>query len=434
MTRLLSVYKEFFQVFANTSYLFTDRLLTTALSLVRSIVIVNYLGAEVFGLFALLVTVLDFAKQVSSLGSATAMLDMLAQYPKKKAAIVISFGIIVFASSILVSFILMGLSVIRAFSIPSFILAAIAGLNIINSSSLIDQYFLHENKLRRILSVSILIDIGFTLALVLLAPHDIDFRVLILLYAIKLLLTYAYKNIALYLDLTPYISMSRSSLTSLALIKEAFHRCKFLSVADLSNVLLMNTDILFLQYYLGPASVGLYKIAINLVNLLKLAPITLNQALRPKLLKLYSTSPDVFLSSLRQVISINLYLSLALMAGTILISGAITDLIYPNSAYNLKPIVNTYALSLIPLALNNSQWHYYAAHNLYSQASLKPIATLLVNIALNQVLITRYGIQGVIWATIVSLTFSSTIVLIFSRETRRLLRITFNAMIPLRVE
>lgn len=174
-------------------------------------------------------------------------------------------------------------------------------------------------------------------------------------------------------------------------------------IAGLSVKVYSYVDSLFLNIYHGSAAVGLYAVAYKLTYALQFLPITFTAALYPALSSVYARKErdelrNTFLGSLRLMAAISFPISAGLSA----LASVIIPLLYGQDFVGAIPAFQILPWVLIPIFLD---FPIGSLLNASDKAYLKTsamVATMLINFALNAVLVPRFGTLGAAWAGVAS--------------------------------
>ncbi|MCR4278664.1 MAG: flippase [bacterium] len=174
-------------------------------------------------------------------------------------------------------------------------------------------------------------------------------------------------------------------------------------IAGLSVKVYSYVDSLFLHRFYGAHAVGIYAVAYKLTYALQFLPITFTAALYPALASAYakkeaSEVQNIFLGSLRLMTAIGFPITAGLSA----LAPKIIPLLYGDAylasvdAFRILPWV------LLPIFLD---FPIGALLNATHRAHLKTgamVATMIINVVANAILVPKYGPVGAAWAGVLS--------------------------------
>lgn len=162
-------------------------------------------------------------------------------------------------------------------------------------------------------------------------------------------------------------------------------------------------DSLFLHIFHGSAAVGLYAVAYKLTYALQFLPLTFTAALYPALASAYANKEKddlrrTFLGSLRLMAAIGFPLSAGLSA----LSPRIIPLLYGSDFLGTVPAFTILPWVLLPIFLDFPIGSLLnATHRAHLKTSAM-VATMVVNVILNAILVPPYGPVGASWAGVAS--------------------------------
>ena len=208
---------------------------------------------------------------------------------------------------------------------------------------------------------------------------------------------------------------------------EIISHSKHAILSDMINSWYQKIDIFMLQSISGFTAVGIYNVGTQITEICKFIPVSINQSIRPAVLDLHNKNRSLFDYKLKSILSLNIYGSMLL---AIILSVLAPVLIRTTSGAAFASstvIMQIYAFTIVPVAINNTHWHYYSAYKLYKHGWIKPLTGLFANVLLNIVLIPPFHAIGAAIATLTALTAASTIGTALDGQTRPLFKITLTA-------
>ncbi|HKQ98089.1 MAG TPA: oligosaccharide flippase family protein [Candidatus Polarisedimenticolia bacterium] len=161
-------------------------------------------------------------------------------------------------------------------------------------------------------------------------------------------------------------------------------------LACLLAFLVIRSDLLLVNYFLGTAAAGVYSIAVQISDALLLMPVTIGMILLPRIAAETTGGVETTARILRHT--------------TLLLTGLVTV-----AAILAGPVVRTLygpgfegaalaTLCLLPgiwaLGLNGVLMNHFAGRGMPAVTLYAPLVGLLLNVGLNLVVVPRYGIAG----------------------------------------
>lgn len=223
-------------------------------------------------------------------------------------------------------------------------------------------------------------------------------------------------TVLMFLVIRNYIPNIRKTF-SRKLFNEIFFAAWPFTVLAISNVLIFNTDTLFLGYYGTTTDVGLYAAASRVVQMFYILASLFATSTFPTLVQKTHDRSDI-LSAIKKSLILMLILAIPLMIIMVLGAPLIMKVLFGYSFVAGSSILAILALSYVPVfilsILNNS----VLAFDKQKEFVVGNIAGVVVNIALDVLLIPHY--QGV-GAAIASVAGLTTITLITGYKLRKYL-------------
>jgi O-antigen/teichoic acid export membrane protein len=184
------------------------------------------------------------------------------------------------------------------------------------------------------------------------------------------------------------------------MLKELFNYGKYFLIGNLGGLLFINTDTLMLMYFQGAGAVGLYNVAIPLATLIIATGSIFMSIVVPVSSELYAQQK---IESLKQgILRINQYSVMILMPiiGIIVLFPKELILLGFGSAYlDAARSMQILASGALIFVLSSINFSILAGIGRADQQAKIYLGIALINIVLNIVLITRYGLVGAAMAT-----------------------------------
>ena len=182
---------------------------------------------------------------------------------------------------------------------------------------------------------------------------------------------------------------------------QAVRRCTPFAISDTLTLTYMRVDSVLLGIVKGPAAVGLYQAATNLVLYFNVVARSVNRALYPRMGRAWPDRRGEF-GRLRDVsLRVIAFLGVPLAVGSVLLAPRTIDFLYGPA---FAPAVLTYQLLalVIPVRMAGHTLSLsLAATDRQTARTVAVTVTALVNVALNLVLIPRWSYLGAAVATVV---------------------------------
>lgn len=388
----------------NSVWLLFDRFLRLALGLVTSTWIARYLGPSEYGVLAYVLTYLAFFQAVVTLGMDGIVVRDIARNLSQANLLIGS----VFIARCVSSIILWLVAVIVIYFIHGFqgqyvVLTAITGAVLLfQSSDTFDLWFQSQSKSKYTVKakfLSYLIASLLKIYFLFLHAHLIFFAITIVIESLlsALFLSYIFiKNFCFNIKFS--VSMIRK------LLRESW---PFI-ISNISIIIYMRLDQIFINKYLGPSFVGLYAAVLPLANLWTFIPVIISTSIAPYIAKAKSEGENNY----KRILSI-IFRGYAILAWLICIPVSCLSCYLVPFLFGVEYEKSWEVLSI--LIFSNMFINMGLAQTLWILNEKKPQISLykttfgaVVCVALNVILIPRYGINGAAISAVLS-QFSSAI-------------------------
>jgi O-antigen/teichoic acid export membrane protein len=161
-------------------------------------------------------------------------------------------------------------------------------------------------------------------------------------------------------------------------------------------------DTLLLSRLYGPAAVGIYAAAANLISILNILPQGLRQAILPVMAQLYTQSHDLALRLVGQSLRLVVVLTLLIGLSATLVGDYGLQLLYNGRFVGAAPVLITliWAFVFATCAIPNARLIVVAGRqNVFVPVH---VVSMLLNLGLNLALQPQLGAQGAAWARLAS--------------------------------
>jgi len=198
-------------------------------------------------------------------------------------------------------------------------------------------------------------------------------------------------NVGASLVLTLPALRPRSAYASVPLAREALGFGLRYHSATIGRFLLLRVDVLILASMKDDRTVGLYALAVTLIELTNLATDAVSTAALRRQTELPLDESSRFTARV-----VGLSGVFAVLAAVVLVATApfLVPLVFGEEFRDCLPAVFALAPGVVALAMARSAGNYLVRHNRLLINSVLALGALAINVALNLVLIPRWGITG----------------------------------------
>ncbi len=174
-------------------------------------------------------------------------------------------------------------------------------------------------------------------------------------------------------------------------------------LAGLGAILFMRLDQVMLKFMLGAESVGVYSAAVRLSEAWYFLPTAFVAASFPFIIKGKSFSRECYLDRLRLLLTVLIFISVLAAFVVSVLSDWVIHLIYGDQYYDSAVILLIHCWSGLFVCMGIGSGSALAAEKKLKWNLYRNLFGLLVNVALNVVLIDKFGTVGAAVATLISL-------------------------------
>ncbi|MBM3231775.1 flippase [Candidatus Pacearchaeota archaeon] len=390
---------------------FVGVFLSKLLTYIYKFIIARNFGPESYGIFSLAIVIVTLFSTAASLGLSDGLLRYFSIYSKdfKKLKFLVRICINITLISALVATVLMFFSseyiaetlfrdpkltpFLKAFSF-TIILTLVSNifLSIIRAKQQIFRYTLIINvvhNLSKLLGIILLISLGFR-SQAIVGSYMIGVIVMAIFayFTVRVMLKKIYSEENLDKEKTTPIR------------KALFSYSWPMMFAGLIASLVYWIDSLVLGYFLDVSSVGIYGAAFTIVSLLGVAPELFMQLFLPLILKEYSKKNDNVIEEIsKQISKWILILNVPIFTAMIVFPETLVSVLFGDMYLSASPALRILAIGGIFSSLTSISTNLLSMKGKSRTILFNLIIIGSINLILGVILVTKYGMTGVAWAT-----------------------------------
>lgn len=187
-----------------------------------------------------------------------------------------------------------------------------------------------------------------------------------------------------------------------------------LAIIAVSSVISGRIDQVFIKHYLDIETVGLYGVAVQLSELWQFLPGLLMAAVFPAIVNA-KNSPRTYRNRLLFFAGVLLLYGLTLSSLLTIFAPTIVGVIYGAAFGGAVPLLQIYSWSIAGMVLGFLISQFLLTENMRRAQIACGLLPMLANVALNLMLIPRFGAAGAAYATVISYSLIMVIPLAFAR-------------------
>ena len=429
----LKNHQGFRKYFANTSWLFAEKILRMVVGIFVGVWIARYLGPDRFGLLSYAQSFVGLFTAIATLGLDGIVVRELVKHPEKENELLGTAFYLKLMGAILTLVILyIAIHFTSNDHFTNVIIFIIASATIFQSFNVIDMYFQSKVMSKYVVYanvISLLISSFVKIGLILSNAPLIAFAWVILFDSFVLALGFVYFYIKNNLSVKFW---KFDKITALDLLKDGI----FYMFTALVISLYMKIDQVMIKEMLDNEAVGYYAVAAKLSELWYFIPIIISKSLYPAIENAKKKSNGLYYIRLEKLFIVCNLIALSIIVPTFFLSDFIVVTLY-GSAYALAGSVLTIHIISLLFAFQRVPSEYWVLSENFKYFEVyKTLFGLITNVILNYYLIQIYGINGAAIATLISMFiagyFSYALYnksfIIFNMMTRTLLLLNLNLL------
>lgn len=399
----------------DVSWLVAERILRMSMGLFVGVWVARYLGPREFGLFSYAQSMVGLFAVFSTLGLNGLVVREMVSGKVDSGKLLGSTFILKLAGSIFVVLLLclvVGLQLNSAGT--RWLILIISSSAIFQSFNVIDLYF--QSK---VLSKNVACSNFFVLIL-----SSIFKIILIVLNAPLLFFAYivVFDSIILALSLVYFYLKDRKIIPcwsfDKAVAKKLLVSCWPLIFSGLFVSLYMKIDQVMIDTMLGASAVGEYAAAVKLSEAWYFIPVVIASSVFPAIITAKNKSSALYSNRLAKLYAVVVWAAIFIAVLVTLAGDQIVGVLYGDdfrvSAEVLK--IHIWSGIFVFLGVTSSKW--LLCENIPIYSMYNTIIGVLINVALNYILLDLIGVVGAAWATLVAYFFSGYLCFYFFYRTR----------------
>jgi PST family polysaccharide transporter len=404
------------KVASNTWWLFADRVLRMLFGLTIGIWVARYLGPQQFGLLNYVIAVVALFASVVPLGLDTIVVRELVHTPEQSGSILgTTFVLRVLAGLLMSVAALLFASLSPGTNHQIILLTAIIALTVVpRAADVFDLCF--QSRMQSKLTVAAknagtLIGNAGRILLIIFSASLTAFcwitSIEAIIGALGLAVTYVISG-------NNFRHWSFNGALARRLLRESWP----MILSGMFILLYMRIDVVMLKTMAGDATTGVYSAAYRVSEICYIIPTALTTSVSPIILALRKSDQALYLRRIRQLFSILIALSLCLSVFTTLTAHWIVNILYSTRFAQAAPILAVHIWASVFVFLGVAQGTWDVAENALPYTLYRTIIGAAANIAINLLLIPRFGGMGAAIATLISYAISGTFANLLFSKTR----------------
>ena len=420
-----------YQILANISWLFADRILRMGFGLIVGVWVARYLGVQQFGIVNYATAFVAIFNPLATLGLDVVVVRRLVADPAQQQQILgTSFWMRFVAGWLTWAIAIIGIYVLRPDDRTMIVTVTILGAaSIFQSIDTIDLWF--QSQVQSKYSVlaknaAFLATASIKVGLIVIQAPLLAFVSLILLEAIlgAVGLLVVYKKQGHLIKLWQW---------SRELGRDLLRESLPLILSGLTIMIYMRIDQIMLGQMVGDKAVGIYSAATRISEVWYFVPMTVSSSVMPSIFKAKEISEELYYQRIGKLNRGLVWLAIAVAIVMTFVAKPLILILFGDNYLESGTIlaIHIWASVFVFTGVATSGW--FIAENLTYLSLYRTLSGAIVNILLNIFLIPLYGGIGAAIATVIAQAVASLITNGINPKTRKLFRLQIRSLLPVRL-
>ena len=195
-----------------------------------------------------------------------------------------------------------------------------------------------------------------------------------------------------------------------------------LLISSTAVIIYQRIDQVMIAKMLDNEFVGYFSTAMSFVNVLAFIPITIMQTTSPILVEYWKNDKLKYEQESQRIIGATTWLLIILCSIVALLSSPIINYTYGASYTDAIPVLQILVFKVVGIAIINLSGQLIIIENIHQLAFIRNILSCVICIICNYYFISRWGIIGSAWATIITVFFTGEVANIFIPKYHHILK------------
>jgi len=427
----LKNHQGFMKYFKNTSWLFFEKILRMFVGLFVGIWVARYLGPERFGLFSYAQSFVGLFTAIATLGLDSIVVRELVKDESKATELISTAFYLKLMGAILT---LLVLAIATYFTsndrYTNLLVFIIASATIFQAFNVIDMYFQSKVLSKYVVFsniISLFVSSIIKIILILIDAPLVAFAWVVLFDSIVLAMGLIYFFIKYSTYEIKKIKFSKA--IAITLLKDSWP----LILSSVVISIYMKIDQVMIQEILGSEAVGQYAAATRLSEIWYFIPTLVASSLFPAIVNAKRKSEELYYDRLQKLFDLVVWIAIAIALPITFLSDMIVNMLYGEQYNQAASVLMIHIWASIFVFLGVVSGNWFINENLQLLAFWRTFYGMISNIFLNLLLITKYGIQGIAIATLISYMIAGFIFDVANCYSRRIFFMKLNTINPRRI-
>lgn len=389
----------FKKYFANTSWLFFEKIVRLVVSFIVGILIIRYLAPNDFGLLSYAMSFVGIFTSISSLGIDSILTRELIKSPEQRDLLLgTAFTFKMAGAAISALLLLSAVPFMSNDSLTNTLILIIASATFFQSFNVIDFYF--QSRVTAKYSVyaqsfAFLVGSMIKILLIILKVPLIYFAIVILAEAILLaagfLIVYRSRGLSVF-------NWKSNKEIGLNIIRDSWP----LILSGIVITIYMKIGQVMIKEIMNETEVGYYAAAVRLCEAWYFVPMAITASVFPAIVSAKQRSEQLYLNRLQKLYDLMAFISIAIALPVTYLSEEITYVLLGAQYLPSAPVLTIYIWAGVATFLGVASSQYLVTENLTKMSFYRTLLGMIANVILNLILIPKFGIIGSAAATLIS--------------------------------
>ena len=401
----------FKKYFANTSWMFVEKIIRFLIAFLVGVYVVRYLGPEGFGDLSFAISFVGLFATIAALGLDSIVVRELVNDHSRRDELLGS----VFYLRIIGALIAIVLTITTAFILKEsyfniILIAIIVTSTLFQSINVVEYYFqsIVQSKFNvYVQSSSLILASIIKVILVLINAPLIYFATV---YVIEFIFLSAGYYMVYKINNLKITNWRFKLDTAIVLLKDSWP----LILSGVVISIYMKIDQVMIKNILNSEELGYYAIAVKLSEAWYFVPVAICASLFPAIINAKHISEKLYLSRLQKLYDILAWLAIGIAIPVTFMTDFIITILFGTKFLPAAPVLTIYIWAGIATFLGVASSQYLIIENLTKLAFYRTLMGMILNVILNLLLIPKYGIAGSALATLISYSLAVFSIVFFS--------------------
>ncbi|MQX54357.1 flippase [Alcanivorax sediminis] len=382
---------------SNSMWMVSEQILRLVSGVVVGIYVARYLGPERFGLLSYVLAISAFLIAIARMGMDALIIREAIKHPEERHRIVsTAFWMMQVAAAGIYALMVLSLVFIdETDEIKVFFLIACSVVFLTPFLS-VDYYYQSQVKSRFSVACKIFTLVVTSIAKVTMVLVEAD-----LVWFVAVIV--AEQIILSLLFLFVYRATERKLLFSspvLDFVRPLLKGAWPMIMTSVAVLVYMRIDQVMIRALLGDDELGIYSAAVRIYDAWVVFPYIITVSLLPYMANLKKGDHDVYVKRMTQIFSAVIWVGVIAFTGSLIVSDLAFPLMFGASFSESSSVFKIMMASSVFVSIGSVSARYFAVEHMEKKIAFRTLVAAVINVAMNAVLIPRYGIAGAAYSTL----------------------------------